>query len=75
MSKGSKQDPGGARKQASPPRGNSPLARRQARQRKERMDEIKRQVEDGSLVIRPMTAAERKKYPPRPRKPRRGGRR
>jgi hypothetical protein len=39
------------------------------------MDEIKRQVEDGSLVIRPMTAAERKKYPPRPRKPRRGGRR
>jgi hypothetical protein len=75
VSKGSKQDSGGAGKPASAPRGNSPLARRQARQRKERMEEIERQVEDGSLVIRPMTAAERKKYPPRPRKPRRGGRR
>jgi hypothetical protein len=58
----------------SPPRGKSPLARRQDRQRRERMAEIKRQVADGSLVIRPMTAAERKKYPPRPRKQKRGNR-
>jgi hypothetical protein len=35
------------------------------------MAEIKRQVDEGSLIIRPMTAAERKKYPPRPRKQKR----
>jgi hypothetical protein len=38
--------------------------------RKERLEDVERQVEEGSLVIRPMTAKERKKYPaPDPDRP------
>jgi len=29
-----------------------------------RLENVERQVEDGSLVIRPMTDEERKRYPP-----------
>jgi len=57
-----------------PPRGKSQTAQRHEKRRAERMKEIREQVADGSLVIREMTAEERKKYPPRPRKPKRGKR-
>jgi hypothetical protein len=38
---------------------------RRERQEAEARDKIRRQVEDGTLVIRQMTAEERLKYPPR----------
>jgi hypothetical protein len=46
---------------------------RQDEQRAEKLEEIKKQVADGSLVIRQMTAKERKANPPsdRPRNARR----
>jgi hypothetical protein len=37
-----------------------------------KLAELERQVENGSLVVRQMTPAERERNPPRPRKP--GGR-
>jgi hypothetical protein len=43
---------------------------RAALARQQKLADIERQVRDGSLVIRPMTAAERAKYP-RPAQPRR----
>jgi hypothetical protein len=46
-------------------------AERAAERRQEKLDEIKRQVKDGSLTIRKMTAEERKKNPPKPVEPRR----
>ena len=42
----------------------SPVARRKQREREERLALIKRQVKEGTLTIRKMTKAERKKYPP-----------
>ena len=65
---------GPADAKAAPPRGKSQTAQRHEKRRAERMKEIREQVADGSLVIREMTAEERKKYPPRPRKPKRGKR-
>jgi hypothetical protein len=53
-------------KDTSSPKGTSPIARRAAKHRREQLKLIREQVKDGSLVIRQMTAAERKKYPPRP---------
>ena len=44
----------------------SPKDRAEAK-RQEKLDLIKEQVEEGSLVIRKMTAKERKANPPRPR--------
>ena len=41
---------------------------RQQEQREKKLEEIRKQVEDGSLVIRKMTAEERKANPPRERK-------
>ena len=41
-------------------------ADRAAEQRRVKLAEIKRQVKDGSLTIRKMTRAERKRFPPRP---------
>ena len=38
---------------------------RDEERRKAKLDEIEKDVERGSLVIREMTAAERAKYPPR----------
>jgi hypothetical protein len=38
---------------------------REAEKRKEKLDLIEQQVKEGSLVIRKMTAAERKQYRPR----------
>jgi hypothetical protein len=40
-----------------------------------KLEVVKEQVEDGSLVIRKMTDAEREKYPPRPERPKKPGRR
>jgi hypothetical protein len=38
-----------------------------------KLELVREQVENGSLVIRTMTEEERRQYPPRPPKPRRGG--
>ena len=43
----------------------SPTARRQQKQRAERMALIKEQVADGTLTIRQMTPKERRENPPR----------
>ena len=50
----------------------SETAKRQEKRRKEKLEAVKQQVEEGSLTIRKMTPEERKKYPPqdRPRKKR-----
>jgi len=41
-------------------------AERAAERRRERLEAMQQQVKDGSLRIRKMTAAERKRYPPKP---------
>lgn len=41
-------------------------ADRAAEKRREKLEEVQRQVEEGSLKIRKMTAKERKRFPPRP---------
>lgn len=46
-------------------------AERQLERHEEKLKEIERAVDAGSLVIRTMTPAERAKYPPRPRPERR----
>ncbi len=49
----------------------SPQQQRQQRKREEKLEDIRAQVADGSLVIRQMTKEERKRYPipdPRPAK-------
>lgn len=38
---------------------------RSEEKRQEKLDFVRAQVESGSLVIRPMTAEERRRYPPR----------
>jgi hypothetical protein len=38
-----------------------------------KLDLVREQVESGSLVIREMTDEERRRYPPRPAKPKRVG--
>jgi hypothetical protein len=37
--------------------------------RQEKLAQVQEQVEEGSLVIRQMTEEERRKYPPRPERP------
>jgi hypothetical protein len=37
-----------------------------------KLELVREQVENGSLVIRTMTEEEKRRYPPRPVKPRRG---
>jgi hypothetical protein len=44
-------------------------ADRAAEKRKEKLDEIQRQMEDGSLTVRKMTEEELKRFPPRPPRP------
>jgi hypothetical protein len=46
----------------------SDTARRQQKRRKEKLAVVRQQIADGSLKIRKMTPAERKKYPPQPRR-------
>ena len=43
----------------------------QDKRRAEKLKQVQEQVDDGSLVIRKMTAEERRRYPPRPARPRR----
>ena len=46
----------------------SPVQRKAEARREEKLELIRKQVKDGSLVIRKMTAAERSAFPPaRPR--------
>jgi hypothetical protein len=40
-----------------------------------KLDVVREQVENGSLVIRQMTDEERRRYPPRPVEPKRAGKR
>jgi hypothetical protein len=42
----------------------NPSHTRQHEQREEKLEEIREQVESGKLVIRQMTTAERKRFPP-----------
>ena len=39
---------------------------RQDEKRQAKLDEIQEQIKSGDLVVRKMTAAERKKFPPKP---------
>lgn len=41
--------------------------------RQAKLDNVRSQVDSGSLVIRPMTEEERRRYPPRPPQPKRQG--
>ena len=51
-----------------------PQQLRQQERHERKLEEIREQVAQGKLVIRKMTAAERKRYPPPTRSgPRRGG--
>jgi hypothetical protein len=45
------------------------VRQQQDRKREEKLQEVQKQVEEGSLVIRKMTKKERSANPPRPRKP------
>ena len=51
----------------------SPVQRKAEARREEKLELIRQQVKEGSLVIRKMTAAERSEFPAKPRtkKPRR----
>jgi hypothetical protein len=44
-------------------------AERKEEARRDKLDEIREQVDSGKLVIRPMTKAERKRFPPKARPP------
>jgi len=46
-------------------------ADRAAEKRRVKLEEVQRQVEDGSLKIRKMTVEERKRFPPKVAEPRR----
>ena len=41
-------------------------AERKEEARQQKLEEIREQVDSGTLVIRPMTKAERKRFPPKP---------
>jgi len=43
-------------------------AERAAEKRRVKLEDMQRQVKDGTLKIRKMTAQERKRFPPRPSK-------
>jgi len=44
---------------------------RDEERRKQKLEAVREQVEQGDLVIRKMTPEEREKYPPKPRPPKR----
>jgi hypothetical protein len=48
-------------------------ADRAAERRVAKLEDVERQIKDGSLTIRKMTAEERKRFPPRPAKTRSKG--
>jgi hypothetical protein len=39
--------------------------------RQAKLEQVREQVQNGSLIIRPMTEEERRRYPPRPADPKR----
>jgi hypothetical protein len=45
------------------------IRERAEEKRQEKLDHVREQVENGSLVIRQMTAEERRQYPPRSAEP------
>jgi hypothetical protein len=47
-------------------------AERAAEKRRVRLEQMQRQLKDGTLKIRKMTAQERRRFPPRPSKGSRG---
>lgn len=47
-----------------------PQQARQQERHEQKLEDIRQQVAEGKLVIRKMTAAERKRYPPRDAVPR-----
>jgi hypothetical protein len=47
------------------------VQQRQNERREQKLEQIRRQLADGSLVIRKMTAEERKRHPAPERKPKR----
>gem|GEM_PF-1385460 len=49
-------------------------ADRAAERRRLKLEDVQRQLKEGSLTIRKMTREERKRYPPVPAKARRNGR-
>lgn len=53
----------------------TPQQRREQEKREAKLNDIQEQVEKGTLVIRKMTAEERKQNPPREPRPGRGKRR
>ena len=54
-----------AKADGKPKRGTGPTNARARAERQKKLREIRKQVKEGTLTIRKMTAAERKKYPPR----------
>jgi hypothetical protein len=54
-----------AKSNAKPKRGTGPTNARARAERAKKLREIRKQVKEGTLKIRQMTPAERKKYPPR----------
>jgi hypothetical protein len=46
-------------------------ADRAAEKRRAKLEDVQRQVAEGSLTIRKMTAEEKKRFPPKPADPRR----
>jgi len=49
-------------------------ADRAAEKRRVKLEDVQRQLEEGSLTIRQMTAQERKRFPPLPPRPAKGRR-
>jgi hypothetical protein len=50
-------------------------ADRAAEKRRVKLEDVQRQLDEGSLTIRKMTAQERKRFPPPPERPAKGRRR
>jgi hypothetical protein len=57
------------------PKSPKTAGERAAQKHEEKLEFVREQVENGSLVIRQMTDEERRRYPPRPERPKRTSRR
>ena len=53
---------------------SKPTRQRAVKRRRDKLADVQRQINDGTLTIRQMTAKERAEHPPQPR-PKRGWRR
>ena len=47
----------------------TPVKQQQENRRQAKLEDVRRMVDEGSLVIRKMTSQERAQYPPRPPRP------